>query len=148
MSGLKPVRRAEPGVSGRLDGSADLRGLDAFPRRARYGARPLRRAIESFVEDPLAEELLKGEFVGKEPGSPHWAPGAFGYLGTGDAVSAPWRFHPVAVGPAAVTRPGRAATTASTEFTSRIAVVITSAGSTTSSVLPDREVCHLVNTTG
>jgi ATP-dependent Clp protease ATP-binding subunit ClpC len=30
-----------------------------------YGARPLRRAIESFIEDPLAEELLKGEFAGK-----------------------------------------------------------------------------------
>jgi len=30
-----------------------------------YGARPLRRAIENFVEDPLAEELLKGEFKGK-----------------------------------------------------------------------------------
>ncbi|RIK72471.1 MAG: NDP-hexose 4-ketoreductase [Planctomycetota bacterium] len=31
-----------------------------------FGARPLRRAIESFVEDPLAEELLKGEFNGKD----------------------------------------------------------------------------------
>ncbi len=31
-----------------------------------YGARPLRRSIESFVEDPLAEELLKGEFSGKD----------------------------------------------------------------------------------
>ena len=31
-----------------------------------YGARPLRRAIESFIEDPLAEELLKGEFSGKD----------------------------------------------------------------------------------
>ena len=31
-----------------------------------YGARPLRRAIESFVEDPLAEELLRGEFAGKD----------------------------------------------------------------------------------
>ncbi len=31
-----------------------------------YGARPLRRAIENFVEDPLSEELLKGEFVGKD----------------------------------------------------------------------------------
>ena len=31
-----------------------------------YGARPLRRAIETFVEDPLAEELLKGEFDGKD----------------------------------------------------------------------------------
>ncbi len=30
-----------------------------------YGARPLRRAIESFIEDPLSEELLKGEFEGK-----------------------------------------------------------------------------------
>ncbi len=30
-----------------------------------FGARPLRRAIENFVEDPLSEELLKGEFEGK-----------------------------------------------------------------------------------
>jgi ATP-dependent Clp protease ATP-binding subunit ClpC len=31
-----------------------------------FGARPLRRAVENFVEDPLAEELLKGEFKGKD----------------------------------------------------------------------------------
>ncbi len=31
-----------------------------------YGARPLRRAIESNLEDPLAEEILKGEFEGKD----------------------------------------------------------------------------------
>jgi ATP-dependent Clp protease ATP-binding subunit ClpC len=31
-----------------------------------YGARPLRRSIENFIEDPLAEELLKGEFSGKD----------------------------------------------------------------------------------
>ncbi|MBO7724929.1 MAG: ATP-dependent Clp protease ATP-binding subunit, partial [Thermoguttaceae bacterium] len=31
-----------------------------------YGARPLRRAIESNLEDPLAEEILKGEFDGKD----------------------------------------------------------------------------------
>jgi ATP-dependent Clp protease ATP-binding subunit ClpC len=30
-----------------------------------FGARPLRRAIEGFIEDPLAEELLKGTFEGK-----------------------------------------------------------------------------------
>ncbi|HEX3998256.1 MAG TPA: ATP-dependent Clp protease ATP-binding subunit [Pirellulales bacterium] len=30
-----------------------------------FGARPLRRAIENFVQDPLSEELLKGEFTGK-----------------------------------------------------------------------------------
>jgi ATP-dependent Clp protease ATP-binding subunit ClpC len=31
-----------------------------------FGARPLRRAIENHVEDPLSEELLKGEFTGKD----------------------------------------------------------------------------------
>jgi ATP-dependent Clp protease ATP-binding subunit ClpC len=31
-----------------------------------FGARPLRRAIEHLLEDPLAEELLKGHFDGKE----------------------------------------------------------------------------------
>ncbi len=30
-----------------------------------YGARPLRRALENFVEDPLSEELLQGNFEGK-----------------------------------------------------------------------------------
>lgn len=30
-----------------------------------FGARPLRRAIEHLLEDPLAEKLLNGEFVGK-----------------------------------------------------------------------------------
>jgi ATP-dependent Clp protease ATP-binding subunit ClpC len=31
-----------------------------------YGARPLRRAIEQYLEDPLAEKLLHGEFAGKD----------------------------------------------------------------------------------
>src|SRR5918911_1398111 len=31
-----------------------------------FGARPLRRAIEHLLEDPLAEELLKGNFEGKD----------------------------------------------------------------------------------
>ena len=31
-----------------------------------FGARPLRRALENNVEDPLSEELLKGEFQGKD----------------------------------------------------------------------------------
>jgi ATP-dependent Clp protease ATP-binding subunit ClpC len=31
-----------------------------------YGARPLRRAIEHYLEDPLAEELLHGNFAGKD----------------------------------------------------------------------------------
>ena len=29
-----------------------------------YGARPLRRAVEHWIEDPLAEEILKGTFAG------------------------------------------------------------------------------------
>ena len=32
-----------------------------------YGARPLRRAIERYVEDPLAEQLLRTDFNMKEP---------------------------------------------------------------------------------
>src|SRR4029453_19364312 len=31
-----------------------------------FGARPLRRAVENYIEDPLAEEILKGEFQGKD----------------------------------------------------------------------------------
>jgi ATP-dependent Clp protease ATP-binding subunit ClpC len=30
-----------------------------------FGARPLRRAIEHYIEDPLSEAMLKGEFKGK-----------------------------------------------------------------------------------
>jgi ATP-dependent Clp protease ATP-binding subunit ClpC len=30
-----------------------------------FGARPLRRAIEQYVEDPLSEEILRGNFKGK-----------------------------------------------------------------------------------
>jgi ATP-dependent Clp protease ATP-binding subunit ClpC len=31
-----------------------------------YGARPLRRSIENFIEDPLSEEILRGTFKGKD----------------------------------------------------------------------------------
>ncbi|HTK75891.1 MAG TPA: NDP-hexose 4-ketoreductase, partial [Gemmataceae bacterium] len=31
-----------------------------------FGARPLRRAIEHLLEDPLSEELLRGKFEGKD----------------------------------------------------------------------------------
>jgi ATP-dependent Clp protease ATP-binding subunit ClpC len=31
-----------------------------------FGARPLRRAIEHLLEDPLAEQLLQGAFTGKD----------------------------------------------------------------------------------
>jgi ATP-dependent Clp protease ATP-binding subunit ClpC len=32
-----------------------------------YGARPMRRAVERYLEDPLAEEILRGRFHGNEP---------------------------------------------------------------------------------
>jgi len=32
-----------------------------------YGARPMRRSVERFLEDPLAEEILKGRLVENEP---------------------------------------------------------------------------------
>ncbi len=38
---------------------------DADRDSSDYGARPLRRAVEQFIEDPLSEELLKGVFSGK-----------------------------------------------------------------------------------
>src|SRR4051812_26109308 len=31
-----------------------------------YGARPLRRAIENMIENPLSEEILRGSFTGKD----------------------------------------------------------------------------------
>src|SRR5206468_2145297 len=31
-----------------------------------YGARPLRRAVENYIEDPLSEEILRGSFKGKD----------------------------------------------------------------------------------
>ncbi|HWP40418.1 MAG TPA: hypothetical protein VNL70_05785, partial [Tepidisphaeraceae bacterium] len=33
---------------------------------ADFGARPLRRAIEQHVEDPMSEEILRGNFKGKD----------------------------------------------------------------------------------
>jgi ATP-dependent Clp protease ATP-binding subunit ClpC len=30
-----------------------------------FGARPLRRAIERYIEDPLSEDMLRGKFKGK-----------------------------------------------------------------------------------
>jgi ATP-dependent Clp protease ATP-binding subunit ClpC len=35
-------------------------------KKLEFGARPLRRAIENMIEDPLSEELLKGEFEGQD----------------------------------------------------------------------------------
>ena len=32
-----------------------------------YGARPMRRAVERYLEDPLAEEILRGNLADGEP---------------------------------------------------------------------------------
>jgi ATP-dependent Clp protease ATP-binding subunit ClpC len=54
---------AEHGITLEIDDDAKLwlanKGFDPS-----YGARPLRRAIQRYVEDPLSEEVLRGEFVG------------------------------------------------------------------------------------
>jgi ATP-dependent Clp protease ATP-binding subunit ClpB len=43
------------------DGARDLLGEAGFDPV--YGARPLKRAIQSQVENPLAQRILRGEFV-------------------------------------------------------------------------------------
>jgi len=54
---------AEQGISLEIDDNAKAwlaqQGYDPA-----YGARPLRRAIRRLIEDPLSEEVLRGEFVG------------------------------------------------------------------------------------
>ena len=54
---------AEKGISFRLTPEAKEfltnKGYDPT-----YGARPLKRALQKFLEDPLAEEILKGQYAG------------------------------------------------------------------------------------
>jgi ATP-dependent Clp protease ATP-binding subunit ClpC len=38
--------------------------IDLTCKDRSYGARPLRRAIQRYVEDPLSEELIKGHLRG------------------------------------------------------------------------------------
>ncbi len=46
------------------DGAREFLADKGFDRQ--FGARPLRRAVERFLEDPLAEEILKGTLEGAE----------------------------------------------------------------------------------
>ena len=49
----------------RLDVSDEVKEfIIARGYQPEYGARPLRRAVEHYLEDPLAEELLRGTFAG------------------------------------------------------------------------------------
>ncbi|MBI3871633.1 MAG: ATP-dependent Clp protease ATP-binding subunit, partial [candidate division Zixibacteria bacterium] len=53
-------RLAERGISFHLsDGARDFLALKGYDPN--LGARPLRRAIQKFLEDPLAEEILRGQ---------------------------------------------------------------------------------------
>jgi ATP-dependent Clp protease ATP-binding subunit ClpC len=54
-------RIAEQGIRVQVDEKA-LEFLIEKGFHEDYGARPMRRAIERFVEDPMAESLLRGEF--------------------------------------------------------------------------------------
>ncbi len=56
---LKNIHESKMSIH--LDDSAkDFIVTKGFDQK--YGARPLRRAIQKFVEDPLAEEILRGTF--------------------------------------------------------------------------------------
>ncbi len=48
------------------DAARDLLGEAGFDPV--YGARPLKRAIQQQIENPLAQRILRGEFA---PGRPH-----------------------------------------------------------------------------
>jgi ATP-dependent Clp protease ATP-binding subunit ClpC len=58
-------RLVEHGLKVELDNQAK-EFLIEKGTNADFGARPLRRAIEQHVEDPLSEEILRGEFKGKD----------------------------------------------------------------------------------
>ncbi len=47
-----------------LPRAKELLAREGYDRQ--FGARPLRRAVQRFVEDPLAERLLLGDFKGGE----------------------------------------------------------------------------------
>jgi ATP-dependent Clp protease ATP-binding subunit ClpC len=52
----------------RLDVSTDVIDwiIEQTCKDRSYGARPLRRAIQRYIEDPLSEELIRGHLNGGE----------------------------------------------------------------------------------
>ncbi|MEW5875083.1 MAG: ATP-dependent Clp protease ATP-binding subunit [Candidatus Zixiibacteriota bacterium] len=81
-------RLAERGISFKLAES----GRDFLAERgydANLGARPLRRAIQKFLEDPLAEEILRGQFAGdcnvEIDADPSGEKLRFNFVGVGDS---------------------------------------------------------------
>jgi ATP-dependent Clp protease ATP-binding subunit ClpC len=61
------VRLAERGVRAEIDEAAIAWLVDCTAQERRFGARPLRRALERLVADWLAEGLLRGLVAGQEP---------------------------------------------------------------------------------
>ncbi len=57
------VRLAERGLALEMTDTAREFVIDKGSN-TEYGARPLRRSVEQFIEDPLSEELLRGAFEG------------------------------------------------------------------------------------
>jgi ATP-dependent Clp protease ATP-binding subunit ClpC len=56
-------RLAEKGISFRLtDEAKEFLTDKGF--KPEYGARPLKRALQKYLEDPLAEEILRGQYAG------------------------------------------------------------------------------------
>jgi ATP-dependent Clp protease ATP-binding subunit ClpC len=56
-------RLAEKGISFKLTSPAkDWLADKGF--EPQYGARPLKRALQKYLEDPLAEEILRGQYAG------------------------------------------------------------------------------------
>ena len=56
-------RLAEKGISFTLDEAAKDFLVDKGYER-QYGARPLKRALRKYLEDPLSEEILRGQYAG------------------------------------------------------------------------------------
>jgi ATP-dependent Clp protease ATP-binding subunit ClpC len=82
------TRLEEKGVTLKLDEPAiDYLITKGF--NADYGARPLRRAIERFIEDPLAEGVLRGDFEISKTVSVSVAEDTEGFIFTQEAKEEP-----------------------------------------------------------
>ena len=60
-----PIRMLSIGrLGGILQGGPDQKGTEEIEKGfdPTYGARPMRRAVERYLEDPMAEEILRGSF--------------------------------------------------------------------------------------
>jgi ATP-dependent Clp protease ATP-binding subunit ClpB len=57
------AQMAEQGITLEIDDNAKA-WLAQHGYDPAYGARPLRRALRRLIEDPLSEEVLRGEFAG------------------------------------------------------------------------------------